>query len=193
MTAADTGNAMRRATNPPPGMSSVLVNFAAFQIGWFACVLSAAHDWPAAGTAAAAAIVAVHVYRAARPLEEIKLIGAALLLGVLWDSLLLNLGWLAFASGSVVPGVAPHWILALWALFAMTLNVSLAWLKRRLLAGAVLGAIAGPLAYWGGARLGAVVLAQPVPAITALSIGWGLITPLLALLARRFDGISEAS
>lgn len=175
-----------------PTITGVIVNFAAFQLGWFACVVSAAHDWPWAGTTIAAAIVAGHVYRAPRPLQELKLIGIALLIGVLWDSLLLTLGRLDFKSGILIDGVAPHWILALWALFAMTLNVSLSWLKGRWLAAALLGAIAGPLAYWGGARLGAVVIADPVPTLIALSIGWALMTPLLALLARRYDGIYAA-
>jgi hypothetical protein len=177
---------------PGPGTASVVVNFAAFQAGWFACVLSAAHGAPWMGTLTAAAIVAFHTGRAVRPLEELKLIGVALLMGIVCDSLLFSAGWLDFKSGVMVPGMAPHWILAMWALFATTLNVSLAWVKGRLVIGAVLGAVAGPLAYWGGARLNAVVLADPVPALVALAVVWALATPLLALAARRYDGISGA-
>ena len=146
-----------RAPAAPSTTTGVIVNFAAFQIGWFACVLGAAHGWPWAGTAIAAAIVAAHVYRAARPAEELKLIGIALCLGAVWDSLLFTLGWLDFKTGVLIHGVAPHWILAMWALFAITLNVSLRWLQGRWLVAALLGAVAGPLAYWAGARLGAVV------------------------------------
>ena len=40
--------------------------------------------------------------------------------------------------------------------FATTLNVSLRRLRRFLFAAVVLGGIVGPLAYWGGARLGAL-------------------------------------
>ena len=172
-----------------PGAGSMLANFAAFQVGWFACVLSAAYGWPWAGTLTAAAIVAAHVYRAPRPLPELKLIGIALLLGVVCDSLLFSLGWLDFKSGVIVPSMAPHWILAMWALFATTLNVSLAWIKGRLAAAVALGTVGGPLAYWAGARLDAVVLAAPVPALIGLGVVWALATPLLALAARRHDGI----
>lgn len=175
-----------------PATARVLANFAAFQIGWFACVLGAAHDLPWAGTAVAAAIVAAHIGSAARPLQELKLVGIALLIGAVWDSALVMLGWLDFKSGFLVAGMAPHWILALWALFAITLNVSLAWLKARLAAAVLLGAVAGPLAYWGGVRLGAVSFVEPLPALIALSIGWALFTPLLVLLARRYDGIRAA-
>jgi hypothetical protein len=103
---------------------------------------------------------------------------------------LVALHWLDFRSGYLIDGMAPHLILALWALFAITLNLSLAWLKSRLPVAVLIGAIAGPLAYWGGARLGAVVFLEPLPAMIALSLGWALFTPLLALLARRFDGIA---
>ena len=108
----------------------------------------------------------------------------ALLIGIVWDSALVMLGWLDFSSGFFIAGVAPYWILALWALFAITLRHSLAWLQARLLTAAVVGAIAGPLAYWGGLRLGAVILVEPLQALVALSIGWGLFTPLLLRLAR---------
>jgi len=89
----------------------------------------------------------------------------------------------------ITDAMAPPWILGLWALFATTLNVSLNWLKGRWLVAALLGGIAGPLSYWAGARLGAVVLVEPVPALVALSIGWAILMPLLMALARRYDGI----
>ena len=167
-----------------PTTARVVANFLAFQIGWFSCVLGAAHDLPWAGTAVAAAIVAAHIGSAARPLQELKLVAIALLIGTAWDSALVTLGWLDFSSGFFIAGVAPYWILALWALFAITLRHSLAWLQTRLLTAAVVGAIAGPLAYWGGLRLGAVILVEPLHALVALSIGWGLFTPLLLRLAR---------
>jgi hypothetical protein len=66
---------------------------------------------------------------------------------------------------------------------------ALDWLKNRWLASVVLGAAAGPLSYWAGARLGALELIDPVPALLALAIGWALMTPLLLAIARRFDGV----
>ena len=102
---------------------------------------------------------------------------------------MLATGVLQFHTGAFIAGVAPHWILALWALFATTLNVSLSWLRGRWLLAAVLGAIAGPLSYWGGAKLGALVLVQPLPAVVAMAIEWAIAMPLLMRLAQRFDGV----
>ena len=168
---------------------NLIVNIVAFQAGWFACVLGAAHGWPWAGSALALAICVWHVTRAARPAQEAKLIVAAVLMGAVWDSSLAALGWLSFVSGVLVEGAAPHWILGMWAVFATTLNVSLNWLKGRWLVAFLLGGIAGPLSYWAGARLGAVVLVEPVAALTALGVGWAIMMPLLMVLATRYDGI----
>jgi Protein of unknown function (DUF2878) len=173
-----------------PGTVDVLVNFLAFQAGWFACVLGAARGWPWTGTALAAAAVILHLWRAARPAEELKLVAIAVVIGVAWDSLLINLDLVDFPTGTVVDGFAPQWILALWALFATTLNVSLRWLQDRLLVAVVLGAVAGPLSYWAGARLGALGLLDPVPALVALAIGWAVMTPLLLEMARHHDGVN---
>lgn len=173
----------------PLGSRRVVANFVAFQIGWFVCVLGAAHHLPWVGTGLAVVIVATHICLATRPLEELKLIASAILIGLVWDSTLITVGWLDFNSGFLIQGMAPHWIVGLWALFAMTLNVSLAWLKTRLVAAVVLGAIAGPLAYWGGVRLGAVDFVQPLHVVIALSLGWAFFIPLLARLARHYNGI----
>lgn len=175
---------MSAATSAP----NLIVNIVAFQVGWFACVLGAAQGWPLAGAALALVIAVWHTARAARPAQEAKLIVAAVLIGAAWDSSLAALGWLSFVS-VITDAMAPPWILGLWALFATTLNVSLNWLKGRWLVAALLGGIAGPLSYWAGARLGAVVLVEPVPALVALSIGWAILMPLLMALARRYDGI----
>jgi len=173
--------------------ASVLVNLISFQIGWFFCVLSAAAGWPWAGTSVAAVVVALHVSRAALPMQELKLIAKAVLVGLIWDSLLVNLGLITFPSGLLFTFAAPHWILALWAMFATTLNVSLRWLRRRWVVAALLGSASGPLSYWAGAKLGALVLPDVLSALLILGLGWAVMTPLLLARAQRHDGISAAA
>ena len=166
----------------------ILVNFVAFQLGWFACVLGAAHGMPWAGTGVALAIVVWHLVRARRPGAELALVLFAAGIGALWDSGLAALGWIRYPSGVLIEGAAPHWIVALWMLFATTLNVSLGWLKRNLALGAAFGALGGPLAYLGGAKLGALTFVAQGPALAALALGWAVLTPLLLIVARRYDG-----
>jgi hypothetical protein len=166
----------------------MFTNVLAFQIGWFACVLGGAHDLPWVGTGIALVIVAWHLTRAARPKQELLLVLSAAAIGALFDTLLVWLGWFTYSSGTLIAGTAPHWMVALWMLFATTLNLSLAWLKRRLFVAALFGAIGGPLAYLGGEKLGALNFASPTAGLIALAIGWALLTPLLAMIAQRFDG-----
>ncbi len=163
-------------------------NIIAFQLGWFACVLGAAYGLPWYGTGAAIAIVCWHLTRVARPASEIVLVLIAAGVGAIWDSGLAALGWIHYPNGTLIAGTAPHWIIALWMLFATTLNVSLGWLKQSIPMAAAFGLLGGPLAYLGGSRLDALVLVEPGLALIVLALGWALLTPLLLRVAQRFDG-----
>jgi hypothetical protein len=163
-------------------------NVLLFQAGWFACVLGAAHGMPWVGVVAAAAIVGWHVLRAPRPRRELALIALSAAVGALFETLLMREGWVRFDTGVLVDGAAPYWMVALWALFATTLNVSLRALRTRLGLAALLGAVGGPAAYYAGARLGAIEFSTLGAALAAIAVGWALLTPLLLGAARRFDG-----
>jgi len=169
----------------------LVINFVAFQLGWFACVLGAANGLPWFGPAVVAAVVALHLARARRPLPELYLVAVAMALGLVADSVLLATGWLRYSVGLWMPGLAPYWIIAMWALFATTLNVSMGWMRGRPLLTVLMGAVGGPLSYLAGEKLGAIHLTQPVPALAALAVAWAIAMPLLMWLAARFDGIRE--
>jgi hypothetical protein len=166
----------------------VLVNAVAFQAGWFATVLGAANGLPWLGLAAVLAVGGLHLRASPRPGVEARLLLVAMALGLGFDSLLLATGWIVYPNGLFAPGLAPYWIVALWALFATTLNVSLRWLRGRDVLAVVFGAIGGPLSYLAGARLGAMTFVDTAPALLALAIGWGAMMPLLTRLGARFDG-----
>jgi hypothetical protein len=172
---------------------SLLINFIAFQLGWFACVLGAANDLPWLGPIVVAAAVSLHLVRARRPRPELWLICFAMMLGLAIDSLLLATGWLSYPSGLWLPGLAPYWIVSMWALFATTLNVSMGWMRGRPLVAAVMGAIGGPLSYLAGEKLGGIELDQAAYALAALAVAWAVAMPLLSWLAGRLDGIRETT
>jgi hypothetical protein len=168
----------------------MILNIVAFQVGWFACVLGGATDRPWAAVAVAVALIAIHLHISRWSAREALLILLVGVVGFFWDSLLVRLDLLVYPSGALWPQTAPVWIVAIWMLFATTLNVSLAWLKPRLWLAALFGAVAAPLAYLGGAKLGGVVMPNPSGAITALAIGWAVGTPLLLRLS---DWVSDIS
>jgi len=169
----------------------IVLNLVAFQIGWLACVLGGARGLPLGGTGLVAVLIAIHLWRSTNPRRELILIATVGVLGAIWDSLLVMLGWLHYPSGTLIDGTAPHWIVAMWMLFATTLNVSLRWLRGRLLLATLLGAVGGPMAYFAGYRLGGVEFSQLWVGLTALGLGWAVLMPLLTVLAERFDGMQQ--
>ncbi len=169
-------------------MNPLILNFILFQIGWFACVLSGASNQAWIGVSIAGFIIAFHLFRAQQKQKELWLISSAMVIGAIWDSLLVYQGWLSYTSGTLIAHTAPYWIIVMWGLFATTLNLSLRWLKGKTQLAIVFGAIAGPLAYYAGQKLGAVQFVEPVPAFIALAIGWAIFTPLLLFLSSRFNG-----
>jgi hypothetical protein len=168
-----------------------IVNLVAAEAGWFACVSGAANGMPWAGPLLVLVLVALHLHFSNRPGRELRLVLSAVLIGLLADSLLVFSGLVSYPSGTWIDGLAPYWILAMWAMFATTLNVSMKWLRRRNILAAAFGAVGGPLAYIAGQKLGAITFLHPVLALIALSVIWAVAMPLLMALATRMDGISE--
>jgi hypothetical protein len=164
-----------------------VINFVAFQLGWFACVLSAANNSPLTGIACAIVILGLHFFLSTQVRRDLILITVIALIGSSWDSLLTWQQLMQFSSGQYHHNLAPAWITAMWLIFATTINVSLRWLYRRYLLAALLGAIAGPLAYQAGSALGAVSLPQPLVSMIVMSIGWALMMPLFIKLAQRIE------
>jgi hypothetical protein len=158
------------------------------QAGWFACVLSAARGKAYLGIALVIVLIVLHLLRVERPLAEVKLLATVMVVGGVWDSALVFFGLLAYPHDAVT-GVAPLWLVALWGLFAAQFNTTYRWLKQRVMAGALLGAIAGPLSFHSGAALAALRFVKGVPATVSLAVGWAVILPLIILLSRRWDGV----
>ena len=171
----------------------VILNFLACQLAWSACVLGGANDRAVEGTLVAAAVVALHLALAKRAAPEALLIAAASVIGLVWDSLLVAVGLIAYPTGHLAPGLAPYWIVALWAVFATSLNLSMGFLKGRLWLAALVGAVGGPLSYLAGGRLGGLEMSDPVLALGAQGIGWALLLPLLSHLANRWNGFAPSA
>ena len=171
-----------------------MVNVVLFQIGWFACVLGAAHGLPWIGALLLRLRSLAGTSRARRSRSRNSRSSPP---QPCWahcsKRCSCSLGWVHFETGVLVEGAAPYWMVALWAIFATTLNVSLRSLRPHGWLAAVLGAIGGPVAYYAGARLGALEFGAPAsaPALAAIGIGWAILTPALLCAARRLDGYAR--
>jgi len=179
---------------------SVVVNFILYQIGWFACVIGAANQMPWLGVAVVFVVVIWHLIQADQPKRELALLLIVMVIGGTFDQILLNHQLISYESHGWMNSaqmnhpemnlIVPVWILALWAEFVTILNVSLRWMRDRWLIAVLFGAIGGPLAYMGAAKLGAVTLNMMPASYIALSVGWAILTPLILRLSAKFDGFN---
>lgn len=125
------------------------------------------------------AFLTAHLATCRRRAREAQLLLAAALVGAVGDGALVLGGWLAFPAGAHLgPLPSPLWMLGLWSAFAALLGGPLRWLRRDLRLAAVAGALGGPLAYRGGAALGALEV-QAVAGLLAVGALYGLAVPLL--------------
>lgn len=162
----------------------MLRNIISFQLGWFSCVLGAANHYPWLGVLASIGLIAWHLKVSNNWIGEAYLIFLAMLVGLVFDFLPLSFRWISFESLAFWPDqIPPPWMIFLWGMFATTLNISLNWLKTRLFVAILLGAFSGPIAYWGGARLGALEMVDFSAAMIYLSIGWAIAVPALLKMA----------
>jgi hypothetical protein len=165
-------------------------NFVVCQAAWFAAVLGAAHQWPLWGTAAVVAAMVWHLVVSARPTQEAKLMVAACLLGFVVETATSLQGHVIYTSGQPDVRFAPYWMVAMWGLLAISLNVTMRWLKGRVWLAAALGAVVGPASYASGVRLGAAQFVAATPALVTLALVWLVAMPFLMWLSDRFDGVA---
>lgn len=168
-------------------MKRLLANAISFQLVWIAAVGGAARGWWWAGPLAVAAFAAWQLPLSRTRRADVLVCLVAAVIGFVVDSAWAASGLMRFAAPVPSAQLAPVWIVALWVGFALTLNHSLATLKHRLALGAALGLAGGPLAYaiaeraWDAVDMGDAA----VPALLALALAWGLVTPLLLIVAGR--------
>jgi uncharacterized protein DUF2878 len=159
------------------------LNLAMFYLGWFACVLGAARGRLWLGPVVAGALLLGHLASTPARGRESRLILLAGLFGFAVDTSQASAGLFAFTGTSAATWLCPPWMIALWMLFASTLNGSMSWLAGRYGIGAVLGAICGPASYLAGARLGAIDLPDPkLWSLVGIAAAWAFAMPALLML-----------
>jgi hypothetical protein len=159
----------------------LLYNILSLQVGWFACILAASYGLHLLGPLVVLGLLVIHLSTSDNRRREVLLLLTAGLLGTILDSILLSTGAIAFPSewaGGLVP---PLWMTALWMNFAATVNVSMRWLNGRYPLAVLLGAISGPMAYYAGAKLGAVSLTASWSLI-GIGLEWAVAMPVLLLV-----------
>lgn len=154
-----------------------------YQAAWLATVLGAAHGHATLGSVVGLLMIFLHLKGASHPRRELSLILFSLLLGTVLETILVTRGLIVY-EGTLPFSKVPPWILILWAAFGATLNGFMCWFQSRLLLASLLGAVCGPLSWYAGQKLGALVVPDPVSGYLSLALGWAVCMPLLSWRAR---------
>jgi len=166
-------------------MKRNIANLIMFQIGWFACVLGAAYGFPMLGSISVLVLVVVHLIYNRDRIQETSLLFVCGVIGFVWESLLATAGIIQYTDQHMLTS-APLWMAALWVNFATTINYSLSWFKQHLMLASLGAMLSAPLAYYAGARLGAMQLPDLWLSLAVIGLGWAVLFPLLCKLADVF-------
>ncbi len=171
------------ATAAPPAWVTLAGYLGGYQVIWGLCI-----GFPESWLGPLLALVYLGLHAARCPVD-LPLMLAAALGGWLLDSLPVALELLRYRGQDPSAVVAPLWIALQWGMFSVIGRVALGWLHHRLIWAAALGGSLAPLAYGGGAQLGAAILLQPSWALMVIGVNWAVALPLLCLAARQPDGL----
>lgn len=150
-----------------------------FQTTWFFVVLGREAFLPAT-----LLMIALHLFLVRNTRRELLLMSSVAAIGIGADAILHITGVYQFAGNALVP----LWLCGLWLAFATTLTRSLAFLGQRPWLAALAGAVALPLNYWAGQRLGAVTFGYSLPVtLVIVALTWGILLPALYRLSAVID------
>ena len=160
-------------------MGNMALAYGIHHIVWLACVLGAARGFGTLAALLCLPLLAAQMVLDRRRLSPLRWTLPVAAVGASLDSLLGLAGLIEFHSTPWPAWIAPPWLLAIWVVFAGAAPALMAWLKGRWLACAALAAVGGPLAYSGGAALGAATLPTPAVTLAVMAVLWGLLLPVL--------------
>ncbi|MDX2308117.1 MAG: DUF2878 family protein [Hyphomicrobium sp.] len=167
-------------------MTLILIDIVAYYAAWAGAAIGAAHNRPDLAAAACLAALVPHLVSSADRTRSLALMAVGLGIGLLVESVLAAAGATAFKSQDLGPWLPPLWSLLLWMSFATLLPRALVILQARPLLGAVLAALAAPLAYHAGSEIGALTVLEPYTrSLVLIALAWGIAMPILLLAARR--------
>ena len=162
-------------------MIGKFLNAIGYQLVWLVSIVGAARGSSSAGLLAATAFIVCMLAFGGQRRADLRLIPLALGVGLLVESAWIAMGWMHYSTPWPLAWLTPAWMIGIWVSFALTLNHSLAFLKGRHALAAAIGAVGGPLAYWGAERgFGAVHFdASVATVLLGVGVGWACIFPLL--------------
>ncbi len=173
-----------------------ILDFALFNVGWFAAILGAANGVPWLGPIVIVLLTLGRLWLLKFAAGALALYALAFVVGYAADLAVVMAGALGFPPVARWPVPLDHpvplWMPAMWINFAGALHFSLRFFRGRYTLAAAVALVGGPLAYLAGDRFGAVELADPLwRSLLAVGVEYLIALPLLLWIADRFWPPSE--
>ena len=168
-----------------------VVSFILFYASWLGSIQAAKTAYPS--LLSFAALIPLFLFtiflrrNRARSLLVILVVSG---LGVAVDSTLLGLQFYSFSPVSELPWpIVPLWLIPLWMGFACSLLDLGPMFSGKLLLGALLGSVSGPLSYAAGEKMGVVKIEG---SIFVLGVLWFVLFPVMTKIAEALQKDSPA-
>jgi hypothetical protein len=160
-----------------------LIHILVFQVAWFGTVLGAAHNMPWLSLLFVPPALVLHLVFTPAWMEELLLAIGATLAGLVFDTALIWAGVYSPVPFLFHPPLSPLWMVLLWVNLATILTTSLRFLQGRYWLSAMMGAVGGPMAYYSGARIGAMTGTFGAIDLIVLAMAWATALPFLVFLS----------
>jgi hypothetical protein len=170
-----------------------LINAIGFQVGWLICIAAVRNSLEIPALLTCSILIGIHFFYTYAPLKDFKLSLVCLALGIVIDSSLQYFSVISFYGWALGP-LSPFWLWMVWAMFALTLNSSLAFLQNKhWILSAVAGLLFGPLSYIAGTKLGAAAFDNTLFSIATLACVWMITLPLLVFISKTHPQQTEVT
>ena len=175
----------------------IFLHFFILQVLWWGSILSAVHlDFAPWAPFFMVIILLLLSHFTSLYNEKDRILGVvATLIGLVLDTLWIQLGLIEYTADWPIAGFCPLWILVLWFGVGFDFRHSLLWLEQRKIIGGIVTGISAPLCYWSAMKAGVGQIPNEMQFITPLVIGitWAIVFPAYAQLAVYIERIPDIS
>ena len=167
----------------------IIFNLASFYVGWFACVIGAGKQMPLLGPVVVTILLITHLILVSKqPRRESVFLCIVGVYGFFIETIVITFSVYQPLRFFMPHPWCPVWMLALWINFGTTFNHCLRFLHNQIKLGAILGAVGGPLAFWGGTKLNALrITGNFITTYGILACIWALSVPILFFISKRLS------
>ena len=159
---------------------SIFLWFLSYKMVWLICVLGGGvYGHPFMSSVPMLVWVSLWILMSEKRREVFLLAIFSLLYGTCWDSMMTAFEIMSFSPTAQTGTPIPLWMMMLWLGFGTIYTKCFAALRKNMYVLSFIGAVGGPMAYLGGAKMEAMTIgASKAVFFVAIGLEWMLALPL---------------